>query len=388
MYTTPPKKMLILNILDVLRNHSDGEHRLSQRRIIDILEKDYQMKVERKAVKRNLIDLLDAGLNVQCTTAERTGKDGRTQTVYSDWHIVPEFTNAEIRLITDSLLFSKHMPHAQCRRLIDKVEKLGGREYRPSSKNVSTVSDSLPENKQLFFTVDVLDEAIVRKRKVSFTYNDFGTDKKLHPRLAVNGEPRSYVVNPYQMVAANGRYYLIGNYDKYDNLAHYRVDRITEVRILEGERSKPLMEVPEAKRGLDIPRHMAKHIYMFAGPNVRAEFKMPRHMVNQVVDWFGSDARFDNDESDPECLIMRVTANEEALRYWTLQYCSYVQVLSPASLVETVRADLKAALDNYEQAHIVASSKAIRTSRTRDVIAPISVAMDGRIPVAPSDETQ
>lgn len=63
---------------------------------------------------------------------------------------------------------------------------------------------------------------------------------------------------------------------------------------------------------------------------------------------FATTACHSNDESNPESLIMRVTANEEVLRYWTLQYCSYLQVLSPASLVETVRTDLKTALGNYE----------------------------------------
>ena len=51
--------------------------------------------------------------------------------------------------------------------------------------------------------LDVLNDAIEEKRKVSFIYNRYGTDFKLHPR---RNEP--YIVNPYQMVANNGRYYL------------------------------------------------------------------------------------------------------------------------------------------------------------------------------------
>ena len=50
-------------------------------------------------------------------------------------------------------------------------------------------------------------------RQVSFTYNSYGTDKKLHPRRDSAGNIREYIVNPYQIAAANGRYYLICNYD-------------------------------------------------------------------------------------------------------------------------------------------------------------------------------
>ena len=35
------------------------------------------------------------------------------------------------------------------------------------------------------------------------------------------------------MVANDGKYYLICNYDKYDNLSNYRVDKMTQVQIVD-----------------------------------------------------------------------------------------------------------------------------------------------------------
>ena len=37
MYTKQPKKMLIINILDILKKYTDEDHRLSQKEISDIL---------------------------------------------------------------------------------------------------------------------------------------------------------------------------------------------------------------------------------------------------------------------------------------------------------------------------------------------------------------
>lgn len=40
MYTIPPKKMVIINILDILKKYSDMDHRLTQEQIIEILKKN------------------------------------------------------------------------------------------------------------------------------------------------------------------------------------------------------------------------------------------------------------------------------------------------------------------------------------------------------------
>ena len=37
MYTKQPKKMLTMNILDILKRYTDEDHRLSQKEIMDIL---------------------------------------------------------------------------------------------------------------------------------------------------------------------------------------------------------------------------------------------------------------------------------------------------------------------------------------------------------------
>ena len=68
-----------------------------------------------------------------------------------------------------------------------------------------------------------------------------------HPRKNSAGEAREYIVNPYQMAAVNGRYYLIGNYDKYEDVAHYRLDRIADIRVLDTP-AKPARKV----RGLSL----------------------------------------------------------------------------------------------------------------------------------------
>ena len=74
MYTAQPKNMLVMNILEILKKHSDAEHPLNQKDIMDLLQSEYEMTVDRKAVKRNLMNLLDCGYNLEYKETARINK--------------------------------------------------------------------------------------------------------------------------------------------------------------------------------------------------------------------------------------------------------------------------------------------------------------------------
>ncbi len=349
MYTKQPKKLLIINILDILRKYTDENHRLSQKDIIEILKNEYTMTADRKAVRRNILNLIDFGYEIEYSESIRmvpNAKTGELEESYimSDFYLVRDFTDGELRLLIDGLLFSKHIPYSQCKELVDKLAGLSNKYFESHIKHIRTMPDNAPKNKQLFYTIEVLDEAISRGRKVAFTYNSYGTDKKLHPRLSSDGNAREYIVNPYQIAASNGRYYLICNYDKYDNIANYRLDRITNIKILDVP-SKPARQVRGLENGIDLPRHMAEHIYMFSGDSATVTFRFKKYILNDVLDWFGGDIAF-TEESDDE-VTARVTVNLNAMRRWALQYALHARVLTPAPLAEQLKEDIKNAMENY-----------------------------------------
>ena len=101
------------------------------------------------------------------------------------------------------------------------------------------------------------------------------------------------------------------------------------------------------KNGLYLPKHMAEHLYMFSGESIPVTFRMKKIILNDVIDWFGSDIAF-MDETEDE-VTARVTVNWSAMRYWAQQYCRFVRILSPNDLAETVKEDLQTALDQYNK---------------------------------------
>ena len=77
VYEIQPKKLLIINILDILKKYSDEDHRLTQKDIIELLKRDYNMTVDRKSVKSNLMNLIEAGYHINYSEITRSGKAER-----------------------------------------------------------------------------------------------------------------------------------------------------------------------------------------------------------------------------------------------------------------------------------------------------------------------
>ena len=208
-----PKKLLIMNILDILRKYSDEEHRLSQKDIAEILKTEYDMTADRTAIRRNILTLMDCGYNIEYSESIRMVPNPKTgqpveSYLWSDFYLERDFTDGELRLLIDGLLFSKHIPYSQCKELVNKLEGLSNVYFRSRVKHIARLPEDKTDNKQLFLTIELLDEAISRGRRISFKYLEYGTDKRQHSKIRPDGTERVYIISPYQMAAKEGKYYL------------------------------------------------------------------------------------------------------------------------------------------------------------------------------------
>ena len=323
------KKMLNILILKVLKEHSDIDHPLTQNEIVKFIEDDYGVTCERHAVSRNISGLQELGYDII-----DTGKG---------YYITEEiFEDAELVMLIDSIIFSKNISHVQKKRLIEKLKKLGNKYFHSKVTHITNLPKLFhSENTQALIALDTISEAISAKKKIQFVYNRYGTDFKLHPR-----RDEEYKVSPYQLAMTNGKYYLIGNYDKYDDISHYRVDRITGVKILD-EPIKPKNKIREfARVGFNLSDHMAEHIYMYSGESIHVEFIADVEMMDELVDWFGKN--FSIKKIDEKKIRVKLKCNEHAMIYWALQYGKDIVIESPKSLIDSVKKIAKKIVADYE----------------------------------------
>ena len=323
-----PKKLALLRIWQILLRHSDYDHPLTQEEIIKCLDSEYGIQMERKAVGKNIADLRDAGIKIG---SRRAGS-------YIEQR---EFEDSELKLLIDSVLQSKHITAKDSKILIEKLCNQSNKYFRSHVKNIYSVNEwSKTENKALFYNIDVVNDAIENKKQVQYDYNKYAIDGKLHRSSFQR-------VSPYQLILHNQRYYLMGYSDYWGNMTFHRLDRISNMRVYD-KPATPITRVKGYENGVDYKQISSTMPYMYTDKPERIEFIADEYIIDQIVDWFGSDIQMSFVEDSDDKVRVHLMASPNAMEHWALQYLNHVEVIKPDSLRERIKADLENAMEKYQ----------------------------------------
>jgi predicted DNA-binding transcriptional regulator YafY len=340
-------------VLKVLQKYSDPDHHLSQSEIGQLVERDYEVALDRKTVPRCLENLCDLDYDLDYETKPRKLPDGSVQQMKVAWWYNHPFEPSELRFLIDGVFNSRYLPSAQGAQLIEKLEGLQSVHFHSHVKHVVNLGSdarAMRPNGELFYNIELLDEAITRKRRVRFHYANYGSDGKLHERER-EGKAQVYLADPYQMVTSRGHYYIALRLYAFEALSYLRVDRITHIEILEDEPRAQLSSLPAFKGqgSLDLAKLLSKHVYMFAGEPELVRLLVQKgkqgETINSLFDDFGSDIKFLSETADTvEC---QVHAPLLSMRYWCKQYSTAVEVLDPPELRQDLATDARQMLELY-----------------------------------------
>ena len=213
MFGIEGKKSLNIMILKILEKYTDERRPLTQKKILELLNLEFGVKCDRRSVKANLISLKEMGYDINLNHGIFIRRD---------------FEESELRMLIDSVLFSKNISRSQAKRLIEKLKTLGSNQFIAKVSHIANLPElQHSDNTRVMCNLDVINDAISKNKKISFIYNSYDENLKLKPR-----REEIYIVSPYQMAATNGRYYLICNTDGHENIVHYRIDKMTDVKML------------------------------------------------------------------------------------------------------------------------------------------------------------
>lgn len=306
------KKSSLLYVLKILTKYTDKNHKLTYADIARKLREEYDSELERKTIARNIEILMDNGYDII-----KNGNNG----VYLGTR---DFEDGELMFLTDAIYSSKSVPTKYAKDLVEKLTRSNSVYDKRRYTHLEKIDDeSRLDNKQLFYTIEQIEEAINNNKKIEFQYGAYNKDKK----LSFRNDGKLYKINPYYMVNNHGKYYLVCNHDKYDTISNYKIENIANIRILD-EDIKPLKSLP-SQSNFSIKEYIKEHIYMTTGESVMARIKVANEdKINYVVDWFGNDIAIENYKGDT---YVSLRVNEDALVYWAMQYGESVEVVSPIS---------------------------------------------------------
>lgn len=323
------KKIVVFYVLKVLQEFSDENHLMTYKQIVDKIDNLYGVKPDVKSIASNINTLNDAGYEII--------KNG-----YKGCYLGNRgFENGELMYLIDAINSSNSIAPNQAKDLIGKLTQTVSKYEKKRFTSVQKIDIfSKSKNKELFYVIELLSEAIEKGRKVTFNYNEYKITKELKPRIPA----KEYLINPYYMVNSRGKYYLVCNYDKYNSISNYKIECISNVRIID-EKVKSIKELNNTKN-FNIQNYIKEHIYMTYGDSVSATLSLsePKY-INEVIDWFGENISI---SSKNDKTFVTLKANEQALIYWALQYGEHVEIVSPKTTREKFVQTIKKIFEKYE----------------------------------------
>ena len=309
------KKLLPIYILDILKTYTDEKHSLKYSDIAEKLKEKLDIEVSTKTIARNVSALIEYGYdiikkgNYGCALLSR----------YVD--------NSEMAYLVDGLFSSKVVTSQQAQNLMMNLTRDFSIYERKRYDYIYKADEIVrANNKSFFYNIDTISRAIEENKQISFTYNEILADKKLKTRH--NG--KKFIINPYFLINNHGKYYLVCNYDKYNSLSNYKVECISNIKILNTP-IKPLDKLEDTK-DFNITKYVNEHIYMFSGQTITATIKVANEkVINDIIDWYGEGV--DIEIKDKE-IFVSFNVNEQAFLYWALQYGLNIEIIEPAATRE------------------------------------------------------
>lgn len=272
---------------------------------------------------------------------------------------VHDFSFDELDTIINALYFSKTVNEEERDRLIYKLAKLSSKRYqkkwfsennnRPVIKNIfqGIVNNNDASRTELKKNIALIQSAIDEKVKIQFIMNVYNAERELVPsKIDDSGKTIWSKVTPYHILIYNDKYYMLANCKPYSNVSVWRIDLMSDVKLLE-EEGRPKREIKGMSDTWNGQEYMEKHLHMSYDAPTNVRLKVSNEYYTMMVDWFGNNF-VKRREFDEKYDVVTVTCSEQAIINWAMQYSDVVEVLGPPSVQNAIEARCKDVLAKLE----------------------------------------
>ena len=320
------QKLKILYILKILTEKTDEEHPISTPDLIRELAA-FGIDAERKSV----YDDIDALLNFVIDIVKISSK--------SNLYYIGErqLELPELKLLVDTVQSAKFLTHKKSLELIKKLEGLTSKHNAKTLRRQVFVSGRVKtENEQIYYNVDTIHLAISENKKISFKYFNWDVDKK--QQFKRNGE--NYVQSPLGLTWTDENYYLIAYSDEREKILHFRVDKMSNIKIMK----ERITALPEK---FDIAEYTNRIFGMYGGDAEKVTLEMTNDLVGVIIDRFGKDVTII--KSDEEHFVVNLDVSlSPVFLSWLMSFGAKVKVLLPERLVNMVTDAASAVINQYK----------------------------------------
>ena len=337
IYEGQSKRFTRFRVFEILNDFTNGDRHLKHTEIQEKLSSIYDIHIERKNVRECIDDINYLGEPYGIYVNSEKG-DGA-------FLLSRVFEKSEIGFLIDAVFSSKSINQKQAQELTNKLQRFLSKEDRKSFYYVSKSGEiTRTDNKLVFYNLDIILDAISKGKKIKCKYNRYYLDSLKNEKM----KNRKLVASPYYLVNNQGKYYLVCNNNYFNDIANYRIERMSDIEILD-EEVKPIKSLEGCENGLDIAKYANENIYMFSNKAINAKIKIDNeYSISYVQDWFGENANIYQDKHDNK-IYANIHGNEQALIYWCLQYGESIELIEPVS----TREKIKVIIDNMKKKYVL-----------------------------------
>lgn len=319
----------LLKMKEILYERTDEDNELGIKELSEQLSQLIPtMNIDKRTLKRDL-EILD---EMDFEIVRNKGKYGKI--LYS--HQSRLFETYQLRLINDAVLSARFITENEKKSLIGKVKQLTSKQIAETFPEPFLFSPSANINYDLVkLNIDFVHQAISKRNILTYQYGKFNVDKEFE----FNRDGDLYDVEPYALIWQNDYYYLIGYFQKTNEMRHYRLDRIRNIKISD----------QRFTRGeFDLQNYVDQSFHMYAGEDIRIKIKFHHNLINVVLDRFGHDADIKN-KNDSHFILTTKAKLSDGLINWILTWGNQAEVLSPDYLVDNMKEKIKQMMEIYEK---------------------------------------
>ncbi len=328
------QKLKLLYLMKIFLEQTDDNHAMTTPELIAELEK-YDITAERKSIYSDIDALREYGLDI---IKNKEGKD----TYYRVGD--REFQLPELKLLVDAVQSSKFITEKKSNELIKKIESLTSRyEAKDLQHQVYVLGRVKTSNEKIYYSVDTIHEAIRKNVKVRFQYFQWSVDKQ----QVLRRDGAFYCISPWALTWDDENYYMIGFDSQVNKIKHYRVDKMKNLSLVEGERR----EGQEHFGKFNMARYAKQVFSMFGGELQRVSLEFENNLAGAVIDRFGHDIIITKKDDNHFAVSVEVEVSPQFLA-WVIALGAGAKVVAPERVVAQMRAEAKRLMEMYNDESI------------------------------------
>ena len=319
------RKLKLLKLLELLRQETDENNPMVTNEICRrLMEMD--IVCDRRTLAMDIKLLNEQGYEIQsCQVCKAKG-----------YYIADRsFNIPELKVLIDAVEASHLLTESKTQELIEKIAALGGsKQTEVLTSNIVRFNTVKPTNECIYYTIQILEEAIREKKKVTIHYFHLNERRE----KVYRSENGIHTVEPIALVYNNDRYYLTCYNPKADRNYNYRLDRIEKVELLD----EPISSKAKI-RSRSVAKYNAQVFKMYGGETVKVTLVFDAQMIDYIYEKFGMDTKIRPCEDDS------FTANVEVQLSptfwgWLFQFTGQMRITAPEIAVQQFKEVLKNAL--------------------------------------------